>query len=64
MKLKLTGLVRDVELTKRKYLDPDATASTHIPATVTIFTSSITTAATKAKGINGKNLGYTETVRN
>ena len=49
VKLKLTGLVvRDVELTKRKYLHPNATASTHTTATVTIITSSITTTATKA----------------
>ena len=49
VKLKLTGLVvRDVELTKRKYLYPNATASTHTTTTVTIITTSITTTATKA----------------
>ena len=74
MKLKLTGLVvRDVELTKRKYFHPNATASTHATTTVTIITTSITTTATKAqattitstaikaKDIIRKNLGYIET---
>jgi len=43
--LKLTGLVvRDVELTRRKYFHPNATASTHTTTAVTI----ITTTATKA----------------
>ena len=49
VKLKLTGLVvRDVELTKRKNLHLSATVSTHTAAT--IFTTSITTTATKAQG--------------
>ena len=48
MKLKLTGLVvRDVELTKRKYLHHNGTISTHTTATFTIITTSITTTATK-----------------
>ena len=47
--LKLTGLVvRDVELARRKYLRPIAAASTHTTAIVTIITTSIATAATKA----------------
>ena len=37
------------ELTKRKYLHPMATASTHATAIVTIITSSITTTTTKAQ---------------
>ena len=80
MKLKLTGLiVGDVELTKRKYLHPNTTASPH---TATIFTTSnaatateakattvnstatSTTSATKTKGIQPKIFGYIETVWN
>ena len=41
-------VVRDVELTKRKYLHPNAAASTHTIATVTVITASITTTAAKA----------------
>ena len=49
MKLELTGLVlRGVELTKRKYLHPNATASTRTTATATVITTSTTTAANKA----------------
>ena len=49
VKFRLTGLfVRDVELTKRKYLHPNATASTHTTDTVTIITTSITTTDTKS----------------
>ena len=49
VRLKLIGLVmRDVELAKRKYLHPNATASTHTTATVTIITTSIAITATKA----------------
>jgi hypothetical protein len=49
VKLKLIGLVeRDVELTKRKYLHPNVTASTPNTATLTIITTSISTTATKA----------------
>ena len=47
MKLKLIDLVvRDVELIKRKYFHPNATASTHTIATVTIATASTHTIAT------------------
>jgi len=70
--------VRDVELTKRKYLHPNATASTHTTDTVTIITTSITTTDTKSwattinftattiktKGIMAKDLEYIETVGN
>ena len=50
VELKLTGLVvRNVELTKRKYLHPNATASTHTTATVTIIITSITTTALKLR---------------
>ena len=78
-KLKLTGLVvRDVELTKRKYSHPNATAFTHNTTTVIIITTSATkTQATtlystanttytaiKAKDITVKNLGYIETKQN
>ena len=46
VKLKLTGLVvREFELTKRKFSHPNATASTHPTTTVTI---SINTTGTKA----------------
>ena len=38
---------RDVELTKRTYLHPDATASTYTTATAIIIATSITTTATK-----------------
>ena len=49
MNLKSTGLVvRDFELTKRKYLHPIATVSTHTTTTVTIIATSLTTIATKA----------------
>ena len=49
VKLKLTRLVvRDVELTKRKYLHYNATTSTHTTTTATIVTTSIATTATKA----------------
>ena len=51
VKLELTGLVvRDVEQTKRKYLHPNATTSTHTTVTsmTTVITTSIFTAATKA----------------
>ena len=77
VKLKLTGVVvRDVVLTKRKYLHPNATAFTH---TIAIITTSITTTSTKAyatsnnstatsviktEDIKAKNFGYTETVWN
>ena len=81
MMLKLAGLVvRDFELTKRKYLHPNDTASTHTTATVTIITASVTTTVTKAlatttnsttittaiktKDIKGKILGYIETAWN
>jgi len=48
VKLKLTRLVvRDVELTMRKFLHPIATAPAHTTTTVTIIASSITTTATK-----------------
>jgi len=44
VKLKLTGLdVRDVELTKTKYFQPNTAASTHTTTTVTIITTTITT---------------------
>jgi len=75
VKFKLTGLVgMGVELIKRKYLHPNAPASTH--TTVTISTTSITTIAAKVyattinttstttittiktKGIKVKNSGY------
>ena len=47
VKLKLTRLVvRHVELTKRKYLHPNANTSTH--TTVTMITTSVSTTATKA----------------
>ena len=39
---------RDVELTKRTYLHPDATASTYTTATAIIITTSITTTVIKA----------------
>ena len=49
MKFKLTRLVvRDVKLTKRKYLHPNYTASTPTNATVTIIGTSVATTATKA----------------
>ena len=49
MKLKLIGpVVRDVELTKRKYFHPNAAASTHTTTAATIITASITTTATKS----------------
>jgi hypothetical protein len=45
-KLKLTGIVvRDVKLTKRIYLQPASTASTHTTSTVARITTSITTNA-------------------
>ena len=48
MKLKLTGFaVKDVELTNRKYLHPNATASTHTTTSVTIIATYITTGTTK-----------------
>ena len=57
VKLKLIGLfVKDVELTKRKYLHPNATASTHTTAT--------TTTAIKTENIKAINLIYIETVWN
>ena len=78
--VKTTGLVvRGVELIKRKYVHPNATASIHTTTVVTIITHSITTAVTKAlttkmnfiatiatkiKDINVTNLGYIETVCN
>ena len=40
--------MRDVELTKRKYLHPNVTASAHATTTVTIITTSITTTVIKA----------------
>ena len=44
VKLKLTGLVlRDFQLTKRKYLHPKVITFTHTTTTVTITTTSITT---------------------
>ena len=50
MKLKLTGLVvKEVKLPKRKFLCPNAADSTLATRTVTIFTTSITTAAIKAQ---------------
>jgi len=49
VKLKLTGLhLRNVELTKRKYVHCNATASTHTTAAATIFTTYIATTAAKA----------------
>ena len=52
MKLKLSGLVvRVYELSKGKYLHPNATASTHTTATVIVITTFITTTATKASAI-------------
>jgi len=49
VKVKITELVvRDVQLTKRKYLHPNATASTRTTATATVITTSTTTAANKA----------------
>ena len=61
MKLKLTGLVvEDVELTKRKYLHPNATASTH--TTPTIITTSTTTKTTKAKITTIKSTATTKTM--
>ena len=49
MKLKLTRLVvRDVELTKRKYFHPNTTVSTHTSTTITIITTYITATATQA----------------
>jgi len=67
VKVKLTGLVvRDVELTKRKCLLPNSTASTHTTTTVTIITTSITTTATfvKSEDIKVKIWGIIETVWN
>jgi hypothetical protein len=70
-------VVRDVELTKRKYLHPNATASTHTTTAVTIIITSVTTTATKAEGttfnstattaikmknITAKNVGFIESV--
>ena len=40
--------MRDVELTKKKYLRPNVTASANITTTVTIITTCVTTTATKA----------------
>ena len=76
MKLKLTGLVvRDVEQTKRKYLQLNNTVSTHTTATVTIITTATKAQATtiyfiatatssKNKDIKAKIFEYTETVCN
>ena len=60
VKLKLTGLVvRDVELTKRKYFHPNTTASTHTTTTITIITTSITTTATKTEATTIKSTANT-----
>ena len=40
--------MRDIELTKRKYLHSNDTASIHTATTVTIITNSIASTATKA----------------
>ena len=80
LKLKPTGLaVGDVELTKRKYLISNVTASTHTAIPATIITTSTATTVTKAKAttiysttnaatktinIKAKNLGNIEAIRN
>ena len=62
VKLKLGQLVvRNLELTRRKYLYPNATASTHTTATLAIITTSITTTATKAKATTTNSTAPTTT---